>query len=280
MSNEFSSFSQNLFRNKLKYAFSVQATLLKLSQSTAKGDYLALRAGVCFVICFKDLHEEPVKTIKNILIGMSAAPEVDFEILLVRDGGRRNTHVEGCRSEFSSLRKIKFVELSKSVGLSLLLDKAIESTVFSHTCLVPGNNAFTSESFTSIVQDFELFDAVLGYRENLVKARPYPKVAASRFLLFLIQLIYKPRFDFIKDFHGLNLYRTEHIAWFARFGHGHGIQISLIIPIYSLGGAISQVPVFNNLMRANRRVKYLKLPSFKQVLNVLRDLIRLKKIYP
>ena len=243
-------------------------------------NYLALRAGVSFVVSFKDLHEEPVKTINNILIGMSVAPKVEFEIILVRDGGRRNAYVEGCISEFSSLRKIKFVEFSKSLGLSLILDKAIESTVFSHTCVVSGNNPFTSESFTSIVQDFELFDAVLGYRENLVQARPYPKVAASRFLLFLVQLIYKPRFDFIKDFHGLNLYRTEDIARFARFGHGHGIQISLIIPIFFLGGAISQVPVFNNSMRPNLRTKYLKPPSFKQVLNVLRDVIRLKKIYP
>jgi len=92
--------------------------------------------------------------------------------------------------------------------------------------------------------------------------------------------MFKPELNFIKDLHGLTMYRTKHIARFASSGHGHGIQISLIIPIYFSGGAIIQVPVANNLMRANRRSKYLKLPSIKQVLNVLIDVIRLKKTYP
>ena len=239
-----------------------------------------LRKGVSFVVFFKNLNEEPVKTVENILSGMSSVPEVDFEIIMVRDGGSRNSYVENFFSDFSLLRVIKLIEYSQSIGLSMLLDQSIKSVEFSHTCLVPGNNAFTVESFTRIVRDFDTFDAVLGYRANLAKARPYPKVAANRCLLFLVRLMFKPELNFIKDLHGLTMYRTKHIARFASSGHGHGIQISLIIPIYFSGGAIIQVPVANNLMRANRRSKYLKLPSIKQVLNVLIDVIRLKKTYP
>lgn len=239
-----------------------------------------LRTGVSFVVFFKNLNEEPVKTVENIISGMSSVPEVDFEIILVRDGGSRNSYVENLFSDASLPRMIQFNEHSYSLGLSLLLDRAVKSVVFSHTCLVSGNNAFTVESFTRIVKDFDTFDAVLGYRTNMAKARPYPKVAASYFLLSLVKLMFKPKLNFIKDLHGLTIYRTEHIARLARSGHGHGIQISLIIPICLSGGIISQVPIANNLMRANRRAKYLKLPSIKQVLNVLTDLIRLKRRYP
>ena len=237
------------------------------------------RTGVSFIVFFKNLKEEPTKTVENIFSGMSSVPEVNFEIIIVRDGGSKNSYVENLFSDPSLPRVIKFIEHSYSLGLSLLLDQAVKSVVFSHTCLVPGNNAFTVESFTRIVKDFDTFDAVLGYRTNLAKARPYPKVIASRSLLFLVKLVFKPKLNFIKDLHGLTLYRTEHITRLASSGHGHGIQISLIIPIFFSGGAISQVPIANNLMRANRRAKYLKLPSIKQVLNVLTDLIRLKRRY-
>lgn len=239
-----------------------------------------LRTGVSFVVFFKNLNEEPVKTVENILSGMASAPEVNFEIIIVRDGGSRNTYVENLFGETGLQRIIKFYEYNDSLGLSLLLDRAVKSVVFSHICLVSGNNAFTVESFTRIVKDFDTFDAVLGYRTNLAKARPYPKVLASVFLLYLVKLTFKPKLNFIKDLHGLTLYRTEHVARLANSGHGHGIQISLIIPICFSGGAISQVPVSNNLMRANRRAKYFKLPSIKQVLNVLTDLIRLRRRYP
>jgi len=244
-----------------------------------KNDNLDFNRGVSFVVFFKDLNDDPVKTIDNILCGMAGVPEVDFEIVLVRDGGHRNILVESFLSEFNSSGTIKFLEINETCGVSKVLDKAVESAAFSHIAICPGNNPFTIESYTAVVQNFELFDAVLGYRKNLAKARPYPKVIASRCLLLLVKFIYGPRFDFVKDLHGLNLYRREHVARLARFGHGHGIQISLIIPIYFLGGAISQVPVFNNLILDARQKKYLKFPNFKQVLNVLRDLIRLRRIY-
>ena len=235
--------------------------------------------GVSFIVFFKDLNAEPVKTVDSILLGMSKAQEVDFEIILVRDGGKRNVLVERYLSEFNSSGKIKFLEINETCGVSKVLDKAVELVAFSHIAIAPGNNPFTVESYTAVVQNFELFDAVLGYRKNLAKARPYPKLIASRCLLLLFKFIFKPRFDLVKDLHGLNLYRTEHVARLARFGHGHGIQISLIAPIYFSCGAISQVPVFNNLTLDARRKKILKFPSFKQVLNVLRDLIRLRRFY-
>lgn len=246
---------------------------------SVKGDNLDFNRGVSFIVFFKDLNEEPVKTVDNILCGMALAQEVDFEIILLRDGGNRNILVERYLSEFESSGTFKYLDLSENFGQSKVITKAVEMVAFSHIALVPGNNAFTVESYTAVVQNFQLFDAVLGYRKNLAKARPYPKVIASRCLLSLIKFIYKPRFDFIKDFHGLNLYRTEHVARLARFGHGHGIQVSLIVPIYFLGGAISQVQVSNNFMRNSLRIKFLKFPNFKQVLNVLRDLIRLRRNY-
>ena len=244
-----------------------------------KSDNLDFNRGVSFVVFFKDLNDEPVKTIENILCGMAGVPEIEFEIVLVRDGGHRNILVESFLSEFNSSGTIKFLEINETCGVSKVLDKAVELAAFSHIAIAPGNNPFTVESYTAVVQNFELFDAVLGYRKNLAKARPYPKVIASRCLLLLVKFIFRPRFDLVKDLHGLNLYRTEHVARLARFGHGHGIQISLIVPVSFSGGAISQVQVSNNLMRNSLRIKVLKFPSFKQVLNVFRDLIRLRRTY-
>jgi len=43
---------------------------------------------------------------------MALAQEVDFEIILVRDGGNRNILVENFLSEFNSSVTIKFLEIN------------------------------------------------------------------------------------------------------------------------------------------------------------------------
>lgn len=102
--------------------------------------------------------------------------------------------------------------------------------------------------------------------------RPYPKVISSRYLLLLFKFIFRSSFDFVRYSHGLNLYRTEPVTRISRFGRGHGIQISLIVPVYFLGGAISRVQVSNNFINF-LRLKFIKFPSSIQVLNVFKDLI-------
>ena len=93
--------------------------------------------GVSFIVFFKDLNAEPVKTVDSILLGMSKAQEVDFEIILVRDGGKRNVLVERYLSEFNSSGKIKFLEINETCGVSKVLDKAVELVAFSHIASAP-----------------------------------------------------------------------------------------------------------------------------------------------
>jgi len=236
--------------------------------------------GVSFVVFFRNLKEEPIKTTKKIQQAMSELPDINFEIILLRDGGEKNYFVEKFLAETYLPNTVKYIELCESLGVAGAFAAVIESVKHSHTCLVPGNNPFTATSYINVTRNFETHDAVLGYRTNLMATRPLPKVIASYCLMRLIRLIFRPKLNYIKDFHGLNLFRTAHIARFVKYGSGHGIQISLIIPIYFLNGSFHQVPVFNNMMRNGIKDKFLKFPQLKHIVNVTRDLIRLKKTYP
>lgn len=235
--------------------------------------------GVSFVVFFKNLTNQPIHTVKNLKIAMSEISAVDFEIILVRDGGERDYLVKEFVTTTCLQDNFKYIELSDSVGVAGVFEKVIDCVKFSHTCVVPGNNPFTAESFKNIVRDFQTRDAVLGYRKNLLHARPYPKIVASFCLTRLVKLTFYPSLNFIKDFHGLNLFRSELVHRYAKLSRGHGIQISLIIPIHFSKGSIIQVPVYNNLMRGGVHGSSFKFPKLKHIAFVISDLIRLKRTF-
>ena len=61
------------------------------------------------------------------------------------------------------------MEINETCGHSKVLDKAVELVEFAHIAIVLGTNAFTIKGYKAEVQNFELFDAVLGYKKTWQK---------------------------------------------------------------------------------------------------------------
>ena len=238
----------------------------------------ASNLGISFIVFFKNLEEEPIRTIKNILVGTSTLTKLNFEIILIRDGGEKTDRIKYFLSRNKDL-KITFIELPKSQGVSNAISIAANFTNYSHACFVPGNDAFTSKSFSIVASNFERYDALLGFRKNRLQTRPLPKVFASKLSLTFAKFLYFPKLNFIKDIHGLNVYNLRFVKSYVGLGHGHGNNISIIIPMLWLGAKFSQVEVSVNQHQLTLRDKILKFPIPNEVFNFLVDLLRLWCVY-
>lgn len=205
---------------------------------------------------------------------MKSINEIHFEIVIVQDGGLRKPEISNYIVENNLELLVKEIYYSIPSGISYAMLKGVEDAKYSHACVVPGNDQYTSESFARITLNSQKYDAVLGFRHNILAVRPLPKIIASKILLYVIKFLFFPKTFWIKDFHGLTLYKVSVINKYLTGDAGHGIQISLILPLLYEKKSIIQTPVF--LVDCGSSIRQrLKFPKPRDVFRVLDCMLKL-----
>lgn len=205
---------------------------------------------------------------------MKSINEIHFEIVIVQDGGLRKPEISTYIRDHNLELLVKEIHYPIPSGISYAMLKGVEDAKYSHACVVPGNDQYTSESFARITLNSQKYDAVLGFRQNILAVRPLPKIIASKILLYVIKFLFFPKTSWIKDFHGLTLYKVLEINKYLTSDAGHGIQISLILPLLYDKKSIIQTPIF--LVDSGSSIRHrLKFPKPRDVFRVLDCLLKL-----
>ena len=230
--------------------------------------------GITFVIFHRYTTDTPITVAERVRAGMASINELHFEIFLVQDGGLRKPEISNYILGHDLKLLVKEVHYSVPSGIAYAMLKGIEHAKYSHACVVPGNDQYTSESFALITINAQKHDAVLGFRHNLFAERPLPKIFASKILLYGTKFLFFPKAFGIKDFHGLTLYKVSIINKYLIGNEGHGIQISLILPLLYDQKSVLQTRVFLNHKESSFRHR-LKFPKPRDIFKLLDCLLRL-----
>jgi len=199
---------------------------------------------------------------------------VNYEILLIQDGGKENSDIRTRVIECDLESSIKVFYYPISLGVSGAVVFGASNATFSHVCIVPGNNQFMSESYSSVCRFDQNVDAILGYRTNMFSIRPIPKLFVSKIATVATKVFFFPYFNGIRDFNGLNVWKTSLIKRNLVGNEKHGLNLALLTPALFHVALITQIQV---VLRkpTNYWQTRLRFPKLKDSLSFLKCLLKL-----
>lgn len=230
--------------------------------------------GITFVIFHRYTNDAPITVAERIFDGMKSVNDLHFEIVFVQDGNLRKPEISNYIHNHNQKFLMKEIHYPIPSGISYAMLMGVKHSKYSHACVVPGNDQYTSESFARITLNSQKYDAVLGFRGNLFAVRPLPKLVASKILLYGTKFLFFPKASWIRDFHGLTVYKVSAINQYLTGSEGHGLQICIIIPLLYKKKSILQTRVFLNDRKSTFQHR-LDFPKLRDIVGVLNYLLRL-----
>lgn len=198
----------------------------------------------------------------------------NYEILLIQDGGEENSGIRNRVIECDLGSSIKVFYYPISLGISGAVVFGASNAMFSHVCIVPGNNQFTSDSYSSVCRIDQHVDAVLGYRTNMFSIRPIPKMIISKIATVAVKIFFFPYFNGIRDFNGLNVWKASLIKDHLAGNEKHGLNLALLTPALFHNGLITQIQVVLRKSETYWQTRF-KFPKLKDSLSFLKCLLKL-----
>lgn len=160
----------------------------------------------------------------------------DYEILIINDCSRDRTGevVEALAAADAHIR-VFHNEVNRGLGWNFR--KGIELALKSHAAMVPGDNAFGSESLKRLFAAVGQADIVAGYTENQ-EVRPVSRQRISRAFTALCNFLFGHR---LRYFNGPSVFRTADLRKTPMTTSGFAYMAEIVVRLLASGRTYVEV---------------------------------------
>ncbi len=195
------------------------------------------------VIVVPALNEEAdiEKTIRE-LLPVVRPPGIPFEIVAVNDGSTDQTGAIIDRLA-AEIPEVRAVHHDSPHGGGPSFGEVLRATQARYITVIPGDNAFDSESLQSVFASVGQADLIISYRTNQSE-----RAARRSFFSRLMRRILNAMFGLnLADYHSVVIYPATKLRELHLKSEGYSYQIEALISLIKGGCNIKQVPVSLNL---------------------------------
>lgn len=229
----------------------------------------SLNLPVSFIVFFRDVYQDLLETVEDIIATCRDLHLDDFEIILVDDGSSTDNQV--LDRDYPGV-KFKQIRHHTSKGISAAILTGVSLAENEWVLPIPGHAMYGKEALRNVLELIGHGDIILGNRTNLAKTRPILKKLASRILRDLYRHFF---FYFVGDIHGVFLARRQHFVKYLTADSGHGNAIQVISNVIADGGKLIQTetPVKEGHRKRKSRKFSDLFPSYRAISSALRSLV-------